>query len=177
MTKQMTNIAMMMVLAMGLMTSAAMAQKGDDVAPVGLYTGVQTNEGILDPASGMTRGNSFVLNSYGEWETHQLTISIDYQPGIAPNNFTVSGGSFSLLIFRDGELVEAVYGAVRGGSVAIITDENNEPSAKQVSVMLSSGGSLGKDGKKDKEISGSYNAITDLNSRQHQTSGSLSMAF
>lgn len=181
MTKQMTKIAMIMVLAIGLMTSSAMAQKTDDnggVAPVGIYTGIQTDEGILDPASGMTRGNTFSLNSSGESERHHLTISIDYQAAFVPDNFIVTGGSWTLLIFRNDGLDEVLYGEVRGGSVVLISEAKGEPSAKQVSVMLISTAILGVDDtKQEKQMSGVYDAITDLNSPRHRTSGSLSLAF
>ena len=179
MTKQMTKIAMMMVLAIGLMTSAVMAQKNDggNIAGVGIYTGVETAEGRLDAGSGMVYGNTFVLTSHGEWETHQLTISLDYQSGILANNFAVTGGSWSLVIFRDNKFAGSVYGEVESGQIVIATDAGGEPYARQVSVNLSSSGKGKSDAKESKKISGVYNAITDMRSRERETAGSLAMQF
>lgn len=180
MTKQMTKVAMMMILAMGLMTSSAMAQKDDNggFAPVGIHTGVETAEGTQEPASGMIYGNTFVLTSYGEWETHQLTISLDYHTGIIANNFIVSSGSWSLVVFRDNKFAGTLSGQVPSGLIVIGTNADGEAVSKQVSVnLISNRGSGMFEEKNRKDISGSYNAITDMTSRERETNGSLSMPF
>lgn len=179
MTKQMTNVAMMMVLAMGLMASAIMAQKDNGgFAPVGIYTGIETAEGTSDKAGGAVYGNTFVLTSHGEWETHQLTISLDYQVGIVPNSFVVSGGSWSLTVFRDNKFAGSLSGQIESGLIVIGTNADGEDASKQVSVnLMSNRGSGMFDAKDRKDISGSYNAITDMRSRERETNGSLSMPF
>ena len=179
MTKQITKIAMMMVLAIGLMASAATAQNkgGGGIIPVGIYTGIETFEGKLDPDSAIIYGNSFALNSYGEWETHHLTISLDYPTNpFVPNNFIVTGGSWTLVVFRNNEYAGTLFGEVQSGSVNLITDNNGEAVSKQVSVSLLSSGGLGMfAGKEGKNIRGTYQATTD--SRSKETTGNASFGF
>lgn len=180
MTKQMTKVAMMMVLAMGLMVDAATAQKNDDggFAPVGVYTGIEMADGTFEPGSGMIFGNTFVLTSYGEWETHQLTISLDYHVGIIANSYIVSGGSWSLVVTRDNKFDGALYGQVENGLIVIGTDRRGEEISKQVNVRLATKQALGIfEGKGGKAMTGVYNAITDMTSRERSTNGSLSMPF
>ena len=178
MTKQMTKIAMMVVLMVGLMASAATAQnKGGGFAPVGLFTGVETSEGKCSMASAMCYGNTFVLTSYGEWETYQLTISLNYSLNTyIPNNFIATGGTWSLVVIRENKYAGTLYGEVRTGSVNIITDNNGEAFSKQVRANLFSTGGLGIfTGKENKDIFGVYEAITD--SRSKNTSGSVNFNF
>lgn len=179
MTKQMTKIAMMMVLAIGLMASAATAQNkdGGGFAPTGIYTGIETAEGNLDQLSAIRYGNSFVLNSFGEWETHHLTVSLDYTTNqIVPNNFIVTGGTWSLVVVRDNQYAGTLYGDVQVGSVNLTTNANGEAVSKQVQVNLRSSGGLGIfAGRAGKDISGAYNAITDL--RSSETNGNANFNF
>lgn len=60
MTKQMTNVAMMLVLTLGLMAGAAMAQKDDggSLAPVGIFTGVESSGGTVDSSGTNIWGNT-----------------------------------------------------------------------------------------------------------------------
>jgi hypothetical protein len=175
---QITKIATMLILVMGLLASTTFAQNRDGrgFAPVGLYTGFETASGTMKPASGVVYGNTFVLNSYGEWETHHLTISVDYSVNqFVPNNFIVTGGSWSLVIFRDNAYAGTLYGKVSGGSVLLTTNNNGEPS-KQTNISLQSTGGLGLfAGKESRDIIGVYEAITDL--RSGETSGNTVFAF
>ena len=174
MTKQMTKIAMMVVLTVGLMASVATAQnRGGGFIPAGIFNGVETSEGKCNTVSAMCYGDTFVLTSYGEWETHQLTISVNYSLNTyIPNNFIATGGTWSLLVIRDNQLVGTLYGEVRTGSVNIITDNNGEAVSKQVRANLLSTGGLGIfAGKENKNIFGVYEAMTD--SRSKETAGSL----
>ncbi|CAN5210540.1 hypothetical protein BH10ACI1_BH10ACI1_15270 [soil metagenome] len=178
MTKQMTKMAMMMVLAIGLMASAATAQnKNGGFAPVGIFSGVETSPGICEIVSAMCSGNTFVLNSYGEWETHNLTVSLNYSLNTyIPNNFIVTSGSWSLTVIRDKQSVGTLYGEIQTGSINLITDSNGEAVSKQVRATLRSTGGLGIfAGKDSKNISGMYEAITD--SRSKETSGSAGFNF
>lgn len=171
MTKQIAKIAMMLILAVGLTAGAAAAQNKDGgFAPVGIYTGIETAAGTLDPFSATRYGDSFVLNSFGEWESHHLTVSLDHSTDqIVPNNFIVTGGTWSLIVIRDNQYAGTLYGKVSTGSVSLITDGNGEEVSKQVQINLSSTGGLGIfAGRKDETISGVYNATTDLRSKETQ---------
>jgi hypothetical protein len=179
MTKQMTKIALMLVLVMGLTASAAMAQnmKGGDLAPVGIYTGIETAEGTIDPISAICYGNSFDLNSYGEWETHHLTVSLNYSINqFVPNNFIVTGGSWSLAVFRENVYAGTLYGEVQSGSLNLITNSNGKVVSKQVQVSLRSSSGLGIfKGKEYKNLGGVYNATTDFRSKE--TTGNVNFTF
>ncbi len=179
MTKQMTKIAMMMVLAIGLMASAVTAQNkdGGGVIPIGIYTGIETAEGTLEQISAIRYGNSFVLNSFGEWESHHLTVSVDYATNqFVPNNFIVTGGTWSMMVVRDNQYAGTLYGDVQSGSVNITTNANGEEVSKQVQVTLRSSGGLGMfAGKESENISGVYDAITDLRSKE--TNGNANFNF
>jgi len=162
------------------MVSAAAAQSrdsGNGLAPVGIYTGVETSPGICDAMSGMCHGNTFVLNSYGEWEIHHLTVSLNYSTNqFVPNNFIVSGGSWSLVIYRDNVYAGTLYGEVQTGSVRLITDGNGEETSKRVQASLLATGGLGMfAGKESENISGVYDATTNL--RSSETTGSLYFPF
>ena len=179
---QITKIATMLVLVVGLMTSAAFAQKkdGGGFAPVGFYTGFETASGTMEPTSGVNYGNTFVMNSHGEWETHHLTISVDYSVNqFVPNSFVVTGGSWSLVIFRDNTYTGTLYGKVSGGSVLLTTNNNGDPS-KQTNMSLQATGGLGVfagvfTGRGSKEITVVYEASTNL--RSGETSGNAVIVF
>lgn len=179
MIKQITKITMIMMLAVGLTASAARAQKisGGGFAPVGLYSGMETKPGTSEPANSMIYGNSFVLNSFGEWETHHMTISLDYSTNsFNPNDLIVTGGSWSLVVVRENQYAGTLYGEVQTGSVNLITDENGEEISKQVRVNLKADGGLGIfAGRGNKDISGVYDMTTDLRSKE--TSGNATFSF
>lgn len=179
MTKKMTKIAMMMVLAIGLMVNAAAAQKinGDGFAPVGIYTGIETAQGTFDQISGVRYGDTFVMNSFGEWESYHLTVSIDYSTSpFVPNNFLVTGGTWSLVVIRENQYAGTLYGEVQSGGVNLITNSDGEEVSKQVQISLRSTGGLGSLQRKGEEnISGVYNAITEL--RSMETTGNANFNF
>lgn len=177
MNKQMTKIAMMVVLAIGLTASAATAQvkDGGGFAPVGIYTGEEIDQGICSRSfPSICYGNVFAVNSFGEYETHHLTISIDYMVGgINPaEGFPVIDGSWTLVVYRDNAYAGTLNGDVSRGTV-VVDDESN---LKHVQLNLRSVGGLGIfAGKDSKEISGIYSATTNLRSKE--TSGSASFSF
>lgn len=179
MTKQIAKITMMLVLTIGLLAGAATAQnKGDDgVAPVGIYTGIETAEGTLDQLSNTRYGDTFVLNSFGEWESHHLTVSLDYSTSpFVPNNFIVASGTWSLVVIRENQYAGTLYGKVLTGGVSLITNSDGEEVSKQVQINLSSTGGLGIFAdRKSETISGVYNATTDLQTKE--TRGNVNFNF
>lgn len=176
MIKQITKMMAMLVLAIGLMAGTATAQdkNGGGFAPIGIYAGVETNDGRCEGFTGMCYGNAFALSSFGEWETHHLTISIDYlAAGINPaEGFPVISGSWTLVVYRDNAYAGTLNGDVLGGTVLI----NQESSSKHVQVNLRSvRGSGVFAGKDAKDISGIYQATTNLRSKE--TTGSANFGF
>lgn len=170
---------MMLVLVIGLMASAATAQvDGGGFSPVGIYTGVETADGTCDPASGMCYGNTSVMNSYGEWETHHLTVSLNYVaiPNHNGSGSGITGGSWSLVVFRDNAYAGTLYGNVSDGAIVLVQNEKEEATSKQVQISLRSTGGLGIFSAKEYEnLSGAYEARIDL--RTKETSGSASFNF
>jgi hypothetical protein len=179
MTKQITKMMLMLVLAIGLTAGAATAQikGGGSFAPVGIYTGTETAEGTYDQLSQIQYGDTFVMNSFGEWESYHLTVSLNYSTSqFVPNNFIVAGGTWSLVVVRDNQYAGTLYGEVQSGSVNLTANSSGEIIAKQVQVNLRSNGGLGLFPRKDNEtISGVYSATTDLRSKE--TTGNASFNF
>jgi hypothetical protein len=167
-------------LAAAIITSAVSAQNkidGGGLAPAGYYTGVETAQGNCDEPSGMCYGNTFVLNSSGEWETHHLSVSLDYSLGnsIVRNQYAISGGTWSLVIYRDNAYAGTLYGTISGGDVLLTTLSSGD-AVKQTQLNLLSTGGLGAlTGKKYAGIAGVYQAETNV--RSGETSGAAVFAF
>ena len=178
MNKQMTKMMVMAVLAIGLMASAATAQiKGGGFGPVGPYTGIETAVGSVDLLSQIHYGDTFVTNNFGEWESYHLTVSLNYSTSqFIPNSFIVTGGTWSLVVVRDNQYAGTLYGEVQAGSVNLIANNSGDIVSKQVQINLRSTGALGVfQGKGNENISGVYNATTDLRSKE--TTGNASFNF
>ena len=175
MIEQMTKIAAMIILAIGLLTSAAAQNKSNgDSAQIISLTGIEAVRAI-EPIIGIFYGNSFVLNSLAESETHHLTVSLDYLCEQCEGNshFSVTGGSWSLVVFRDNVYAGTLYGKVSGGTIDVVTNRNGEPGFRQMQVNLQATGGLGRfAGRGSANISGVYEAITDASS--NQTTGNIS---
>lgn len=179
MKKQMTKIAIILVLVIGLTAGAANAQVDNGgLHSVGVYSGIETAEGTCEAVSTMCYGNTFVLDSYGEWETYHLTVSLNYL-GIPNHNGSgmgITGGTWSLLVYREGAYAGTLYGKVQEGSLSIITDSKGEEVSKQVQANLNSTGGSGMfKGKEYENISAAYTALIDLRSKE--TSGGASFSF
>lgn len=166
-TKVLTRMAAILMLAVGLMTSAAMAQSNErgEFRPIGYYVGVETAAGTLEPTSGTTYGNTLVMNGFGEWDTHCLTVSLDYSiTQFVPDSFIVTGGSWSLVVFRDKVYVGTIYGKVLSGNVLLSANNNGDP-IQLTQINLQTTGGLGEfEGKEIKDHSGVFDGTTDLRS-------------
>jgi hypothetical protein len=167
---------MMLVLVIGLATGAVTAQvKDGGFAPVGIFTGEEIDEGICSRSSTpICYGNAFAVRSFGESETHHLSVSIDYMVGgINPNeSFPVIDGSWTLVVYRDNSYAGTLKGNVLGGMVLIDYDSN----LKHVLLDFRSGGGSGIfEGKAGENISGIYQTTTNMLSQE--TSGSASFSF
>lgn len=179
MTKQMTKTAMMMVLAIGLIAGATMAQKIDDggIVPSVFYTGFETADGTLDPMSENLYGNNFVMNNFGKWESRHLTVSVDYPTNpYNSDNFIVTGGTWSLVIIRENQYAGTLYGKVAGGVITLIEDPKEEKSSKLTQLKLQTTGDIGVCKEKENcDITGDLNMTTDLKTKE--TNGYVSFNF
>ncbi len=167
MTKQMTKIAMMMVLAIGLMASAATAQNkdGGGVSAAVVYTGLETSAGTLDPISGFSYGNTFVLSSTGEYDSRHLTVSINSQEMF--QGVGVTGGAWSLTVFRDGVYLGTIYGEVMSGDIENITDKEDKVIGKRTRIILRATGGTGNlDNDETLKLHGSFDMRTDSLSKE-----------
>ena len=167
-TRSLTQVATILALAIGLMTTTAMAQSNGrpGLAPAGFYTGVESSAGTLEPTSGIRYGNTLVLNSFGEWETYHLTVSVDYSTNLfKPDCSIVTGGSWSLVAFREGAYFGTLYGKVSSGNVLISGNNNSDPSdpIQSTQVYLEATGGLGAfGGKKAIFLAGVQDTTTNL---------------
>lgn len=168
-THTLTRMVAIIVLAVGLVTNTAMAQSkgGPGISPAGHYTGVESSAGTMEPSTGIRYGNTLVLNSLSKLETRHLTISLDYSTNqFVPNNFIVTGGSWSLVVIREGAYFGTLYGNVSSGSV-LVSDNNNGEQTQVTQVTLQAIGGLGEfDGKKAVYLGGVSEMTTDLRSGQ-----------
>lgn len=180
MYKTIIKLTGLIILTAAMMTGKASAQdiKDGNVVPAGYYTGIETDRGSCERSNEVCYGNTFVLNSNGEWETRHLTVSLNYL-NIGNRNgsgFRVTGGTWSLVIFDQNGYVGTLYGKVLEGSIALLSNVDGEIISKQMRVDLSSTGGLGIFRGKDVEkISGVYEASTDVLSGE--TSGNAVFTF
>lgn len=178
MIKNIAKMAIMLVLAMILTAGAGVAQtKGGGFAPVGLYTGLETGDGTFEPVSATHYGNTFVLNSFGEWESYHLTVSLDYSTNtFVPNSWIARGGSWSLVVIRDNQYAGTLYGRVISGEVSLLADQNGDFSSKRTQINLQATGGQGIFAGREREsIGGVYDTITNL--RTSETTGNVEFNF
>lgn len=180
MKNQMTKITMILVLVIGLAGAALAQNEGvvDGIAPVaGNYTGTETSPGNCDAIEGMCSGNLFVMNSDGDRENNTLVLFLKYSMNaIVPNNYVVTGGSWSLIVVRDNRYAGTLHGEILSGDIVLVQGEEAEPSSKNVRLNLASVSGFGIfDGKASVNIGGIYNATTDLKTKE--TTGTASFGF
>ena len=178
MTKTITKTAAVIILAIGLLTNAA-AQKVTDGNGVfqSPFAGMETAKGTFERQTDKFYGNSFVLNSFGEWETQHFTVSLDYLCEQCGKNshFPVTGGAWSMVIFRENVYVGTLYGKVSGGTIDVVTNHNGEPGFRQMRVNLQTTGGLGRFARRGSGNIGVFEAITDAVS--NQTTGYVNLNY
>ena len=178
--KEMRKIAVVLVLTIGLAASAA-AQRQTTDPPIQLIplTGIESVKAV-EPTTGIFYGNSFVLNSFSESETHHFTVSLDYSLALgylgeqneASIHFPVTSGSWSLVVFRDKVYAGTLYGKVSGGTINVETNRNGEAGFRQMQINLQATGGMGEFAASNSaNIRGVYEAITDARSKR--TTGSV----
>ncbi len=185
MIKQMTKIAAMIILAIGLTTNAAAQNKTEfDLLQYIPLTGIETAQGTYDPLTNMVYGNSFVLNNFEGSETHLFTISLDYSRTVdyscehcdALSRFPVTGGSWSLVVFRNNVYTGTLFGKISGGAIDAVTANGDEPVFRQMQVDLQATGGLKSfAGSRSTRISGVCETITDTSS--NQTTGNITIGL
>jgi hypothetical protein len=132
MMKQVTKIALVLVMVTVLMESRSDAQDIQAPAsPMGNFTGVESVTADCVFLFEMCHGDTFVLASHREWDSYHLTVSLDYSTAqFVPNNFIVTRGSWSLVIFRNNEYAGTLYGTIRSGTVNVILDREGAAISK-----------------------------------------------
>ena len=169
MTKKITKTAAVIILAIGLLTNAAAQNVTDGNGIIqSPFTGIETANGTFERQTDKFYGNSFVLNSFGEWETRHFTVSLDYLCEKCGENshFPVTGGAWSLVIFRENVYVGTLYGKVSGGTIDVVTNRNGEPGFRQMQIKLEVTGGMGRFAGKRSGNIGVFEAITDAVSNQ-----------
>ena len=176
MTKQMIKIAAMIILAIGLTTSAAAQSKTEFGLPQSIpLTGMETAAGTYDPLTNIVYGNSFALENLGDSETHFFTVSLDYSRTVdyscehcdIVSRYPVTDGLWSLAVFRNNDYVGTLFGKVAGGAIDAITASGQEQVYRQMQINLEATGGLGIfAGRKSANISGVYEGVTEIISNQ-----------
>ena len=174
MPKLLTKIVLLLSLA-ACVTGAASAQ---GVGPVGFYTGIESAAGTCEMTITSTCfGNTYVLNSFGEWESHHLTVSLNYFNSLPSggNGFAVTGGNWSLVVIRENQYAGTLYGNITDGSI-VYPPTDEEKSKKITEVNLQATNGLGIfNNKRRKKITATLKMTTNLNSRE--TTGRLDITF
>ena len=172
----MIKIAAMIILAIGLTTSAAAQSRTES----GLLqyiplTGIETAQGIFEPTTNIVYGNTFVLTNLEGLETHLFTISLNYSCALdfiavqcaGGNHFPVTGGSWSLVVFRSNDYIGTLFGKVSGGAIDAVTINGEESVFRQMQINLkATGGVKSFAGRRSANISGVYEGVTDTSSNQ-----------
>lgn len=161
MKNQIIKMTMMTIGAVVLMTAAVSAQSPDYPAKGSIYDGVESSSGNQDPLSGFQYGNTFVLTSIGKVESRYLTVSVNSQEMF--KGVGVTGGAWSLAVFRDGAHVGTLYGDVVSGEIQQIIGKK----VKQTRLELRATGGTGIfDNDGSLKINGSLFMTTDLSSKR-----------
>lgn len=168
-TNTLARVVAIVVLALGFMTSAVVAQEksGDANRPDGYYHGVETSEGTLEAVTGNIFGNTVVMNYFNEdLETRCLTVSLDYATTqFVPNSFIVMGGSWSLVVISRGVYAGTIYGKILGGNVLVSENSIGRP-IQSAQLNLQATGALGSfEGNKVAALSGFLDMTTDLRAK------------
>ena len=162
---------------MAFTVSAHVRSNGSNVFGVGLVTGVESAAATCEMSVAMCYGNTYVLNSFGEWESHHLTVSLNYfnsLPG-GGNGFAVTGGNWSLVVMRENQYAGTLYGEIKDGSI-VFPAADSPPREKIITANLQPTGGLGIFVEnRRKKITGSLKMTTALSSRE--TNGRFDFTF
>lgn len=142
-----------------------------------LYKGVESTAGTLELFSSIYYNNTFVLNSIEEKETHHLTVSLNHFSSM-PNGIigsVITGGTWSLVVTREGNYIGTIFGDVTDGSVEVTEIDYKRPKKLSHAKLRATGGLGLFAGKKRKIISGQLDLTTDINFRK--TTGYLDLIF
>lgn len=153
---------------------AQVKSNGSGVIGVGLITGVESAAPICEMSVAVCFGNTYVLNSFGEWESYHLTVSLNYFNSMPSggNGFAVTGGNWSLVVMRENQYAGTLYGEIKDGSIVFPAD--SPPREKIITLTLRATGGLGIfSDKRHKKINGALKVTTDLASRE--TNGRLDL--
>lgn len=136
-------MTMMIVWAAVLLTGAVSASDEirDYHAKGFLYDGVETSAGNQDPVSGFRYGTTYVLSGSGEVESRYMTVSINSREMLI--GLAVTGGAWSVSVFRDGMHVGTVYGDITSGDIQDMIGKKGVPFGKQTRVDLQGTGGTG----------------------------------
>ena len=158
--------------------SAQVRSNGNGVIGVGLVTGVESAAATCEMSVATCYGNTYVLNSFGEWESYHLTVSLNYFNSMPAggNGLAVAGGNWSLVVMRENQYAGTLYGEIKDGSIVFPAADDSPPKEKIITLNLQATGGLGifKD-RRRKKIAGMLKMTTDFNSRE--TIGRLDLNF
>jgi len=87
------------------------------------FLGKENAAANMDVMNNLLRGNSFVMISDERDSPSSLTVSMDFTPVDGePGSYTVTSGSWTLVVYENGVYVGAIYGNVTEGTVTDTID-------------------------------------------------------
>jgi hypothetical protein len=130
----------------------ALAQDGMNAVPAGTLitpaleiSGMQTAEAEPDGIAPMFRGNTFMFAGANRTMNYSLSVSLDYAPTPdEPQSFDVANGSWTLSVFRDGNLVGTVFGDIPGGGISETRDESDQLTERAIDASFRVQGGTGE---------------------------------
>lgn len=139
----------------------------------GLYADVESSAAICEMTVSLCCGNNYVLNSFGEWGSHHLTVSLNFFNSRPNGGFgiTVTGRPWFLVVRREHQYVETLYGKINDGSIVFPpTDEKKSVTITTLGLQATGGLGIFKSDRRN-DFKGGANMTTSLN--LGQTNGRL----
>jgi hypothetical protein len=132
-----------------VMAGSAIAQRGFEAADLNVpaisVKGEQTAAGNPDAESSVVRGNTFMMVGADRQSNYSLSVSVDYTPNADEVQVSdVAGGSWTLSIYRDGNLVGTVFGDMVGGSITEVLNEDTTLGERDITANFRIQGGTGE---------------------------------
>jgi hypothetical protein len=129
------------------------------------FKGNESAAPTFDVLNNMYWGNAFALVTDDKSNSTVLSVSFDYTPNMEqPGDNQVTGGSWTLTVYQNGDYVGTIYGNVSDGVIVETTDETTgSVSMKSVKAhfIVTGGMGLYENIDVDQAPQGDYSSLTD----------------
>lgn len=175
-------IALVLVL-----TANAMAQRADDGAlgsDQGIAVqmafgagGVETTLGTYDEINEKCWSNTFAVNGSDRSETYHFTISMDYlvtKPGVDNN---VTGGTWTLAVYKSGVYSGMLYGTISGGYIIWKSDRDGNLVSRYTAAKINVLGGTDAFENIETGLSGVFSATSEVGTVKPKAKASIEIGF